>query len=156
MVTIPSVCRYYTDTMFKKTAKSPSPVRKWGFFGFCVDLLHTADEISVFLVDGEGAAGVEIALEDRPGDESLGLALEIALHGSGAIDRVETVVDDVLLCRIGELQPQLPIRQTAPEARDQVVDDAAQVLLGQGLKEDGGVQTACVVCWIGIHFFDVN
>ena len=91
--------------------------------------LHAADKRAVFLVHDERAAGMDVALQDRAGDERLGLGLQVALHRARAVDGVEAVVNDVLLRGVRQLEAQFAVGQAPAQAGDEVVDDVAEVPL---------------------------
>ena len=91
-------------------------------------------------VHDEGVARAHVALQDRPGDERLRLALQIPLERPRTVDGVEPVLNDVRLGRVGQLQRKRPVGQTAAQARNKVVDDLREVLFRQRAEEDDLVE----------------
>ena len=65
---------------------------------------------------------MEVAAQDRAGDEGLRLRLEVALHRARAVDGVEAVFDDVRFGRVGQLELQLAVGQTLAQAGDEEME----------------------------------
>ena len=84
---------------------------------------------------------MQVAGEDGAGNERLGVALQVALERTRAVDRVIPVGDDERLGGVGHLEVQRAVSQAAAKGGDEVVDDVRQVVARERTEHEDLIQT---------------
>ena len=69
------------------------------------------------------------------------MALQESLERTSAVNRIVAVINDILLCGIGQFYRQLLVFQTLAQSLNQQVNDTRNILLGQRLVEYNLIQT---------------
>lgn len=95
-------------------------------------------------------AGFDLTGDDFLGDEAFELVLDHAAEGAGTVLRVETAIDEVVFCRLGDLEAEVFVGEALGEIGDEVVKNLADFLAGEGMENDDAVET---VDQLGAHDF---
>src|SRR5580693_8813525 len=93
-------------------------------------------EAVAYEVNLHDAAGRVAPAQDLLCERVLDLLQDRPLQGSGAEGRLVAELDEPVLGRLRQLDPELPVRGQLLETPQLDLDDAAQVFLRQRPKED--------------------
>lgn len=98
-------------------------------------------QLAVSVVYRDGGAGGDAAFQEATAQHGFYRVLHIAAQRTGTELGVVGLVYDVALGGLGETAGDLLLCQTAVELVDLQIDDARDVVLGQGLVEHDLIQT---------------
>ena len=103
--------------------------------------LSFAHELAVFDIDRDDMAGFHLAGQYRLCDKRLDACLQVSFERSCAEHGVKAMLDDELLCGVGDLKTQGLVGKTLFERLRKDIDDAVKLCLGEGLEADDLVKT---------------
>ena len=98
-------------------------------------------QFAILVINNQLCALRQVARNNRSAEQCLDMALQESLERTSAVNRIVAVINDILLCGIGQFYRQLLVFQTLAQSLNQQVNDTCNILLGQRLVEYNLIQT---------------